>query len=346
MKLDARQVERFLQNPGEARAVLLYGPDTSLVADRGRGLARKLLGSLDDPFRFAELAGDQGNRILEEATAQAFGGGRRVVLVREAGDMMARAVEESLALQGDSLLILMAGDLPARSKLRALAEKHGKAAAIACYPPEGAKRVTDLESSLRQDGISIDRDALAWCAARIAPETGALRQAAELLRLYAGPNGRLSLDDAMAALGDQGSASVQDAIDAALVGDTATADRALTLAIEEGATPVGIIRILLGDLSRLRLLSFATAAGTPARDAIAALRPPIFFRRAPLITRAATMWREATIIAAITAALQAERACKQTAAPAETICRQLILNLAENNKESPLVLSFKKEPLS
>ncbi len=334
MKLDARQSERFLQNPGNARAVLMYGPDASLVAERGRGLARRLLGSLDDPFRFSELAGDQGNRILEEATAQAFGGGRRVVLVRDAGDAMARAVQEALDIDAESLLILMAGDLPARSKLRALAEKHQAAAAIACYPPEGAKRGADLETGLREDGIAIDRDALTWCAARIAAESGALRQATELLRLYAGPNGRISLEDAVAALGDQGSASVQDAIDAALVGDAATADRALGLAIEEGATPVGIIRILLGDLSRLRVLAYAIANGAPARDAVAALRPPVFFRRAPLITRAASSWREAAITKAIAQALGAERACKQTAAPAETICRQLVLNLAKRNNTS------------
>ena len=334
MKLDARQADRFLQNPGDARAVLLYGPDSSLVAERGRGLARKLLGSLDDPFRLAELAGDQGNRLLEEATAQAFGGGRRVVLVREAVDGMARAVEAALDTRADSLLILMAGDLPARSKLRALAEKHRAAAAIACYPPEAAKRGADLESSLREDGITIERDALAWCAARIAAETGALKQATELLRLYAGPGGQLTLDDAVAALGDQGSASVQDAIDAALVGDAATADRALGLAIEEGATPVGIIRILLGDLSRLRLLAYAIASGTPARDAVSALRPPVFFRRAPVVTRAAMLWRETAISAAIAQALQAERACKQAAIPAEVICRQMLLRLAQKAKLS------------
>jgi DNA polymerase-3 subunit delta len=329
MKLDARQAERFLQNPGDARAVLLYGPDSSLVTERGRTLARRLAGSLDDPFRFAEVSPDQANRLLEEVTAQAFGGGRRVVLVREAGDMLARAVEQVLEAQGDSLLILMAADLAPRSRLRALAEKHRAAAAIACYPPEAARRSADLEASLREDGVTIERDALAWCSARIAPESAALHQATELLRLYAGPNGRLSLDDAVAALGDQGSASVQDAIDAALVGDIAAADRALGLAIEEGAAPVGILRVLLGELGRLRLLAHAIASGTPARDAVSALRPPIFFRRAPVITRAAILWREGPVTGAISQALQAERACKQAAAPAETICRQTLLRLAE-----------------
>ena len=329
MKLDARQAERFLQNPGETRAVLLYGPDTSLVAERGRTLARRLIGALDDPFRLADLAGDQANRIVEEATAQAFGGGRRVVLVRDAADAMARAVEEALAAQADSLLILMAGDLTPRSKLRALAEKHGKAAAIPCYPPEGARRSADLEASLREDGVTIDHDALAWCTARIGAESGALRQATELLRLYAGPNGRLSLPDVIAALGDQGSASMQDAIDAALVGDAAAADRALDLAIEEGAAPVGILRVLLAELGRLRLLTYAVASGTPARDAASALRPPVFFRRAPIVARAAGLWRETAVTEAIATALQAERACKQAAAPAETICRNMVLTLAQ-----------------
>jgi DNA polymerase-3 subunit delta len=328
MKLDARQTERFLQNPGNARLALLYGPDSSLIAERGRVLARKVAGSLDDPFRLAELGGDQGERILEEATAQSFGGGRRVVLVRDAADSMAKAAEQALEAPADSLVILMAGDLASRSRLRALAEKHPAAAAIACYPPEGAKRSGDLEAALRADAVSIDREALAWCVGRIGAESGALRQAAEALSLYAGRNGRLTLEDCVSALGDQGSASVQDAVDAALTGDIAGADRALNLAIEEGAAPVGIIRVLLSELGRLRLLAYAISGGTSARDAVSALRPPVFFRRAPILARAASLWREKTVTDAIAAALRAEAACKQAAAPAETICRQIILDLA------------------
>ncbi|HEX7389875.1 MAG TPA: DNA polymerase III subunit delta [Acidiphilium sp.] len=329
MKIDARQVERFLADPGRTRFVLIYGPDTSLVAERGRGLARRIAGSLDDPFRIAELDAEQAVRLPEEASAQAFGGGRRVVLLRDAADKQAPFIESALGTAGDSLIIALGGDLSARSKLRALAEKHTDAAAIACYPPDGAARGPALEAALREAGVAIARDALTMAANRLGGETGALRDAAERLILYAGPEKKLGLADIEAVLDDQGSASMQDAIDAALAGDIGAADHAIGLALDEGAAPVAVLRVLLGELAALRLVADAVAKGASARDAVAARRPPVFFRRQAVVTRAAARWRESAIIAAIGRVLRAEADCKRTGSVPDAICRQTLLGLAQ-----------------
>lgn len=328
MKIDARQVERFLADPGRTRFVLIYGPDTSLVAERGRGLARRVAGSLDDPFRIAELDAEQAGRLPEEASAQAFGGGRRVVLLRDAADKQASFIESALGTAGDSLIIALGGDLSARSKLRALAEKHADAAAIACYPPDGAARGPALDAALRQAGVAIARDALTMAANRLGGETGALRDAAERLILYAGPEKKLDLADIEAVLDDQGSASMQDAIDAALAGDIGAADHAIGLALDEGAAPVAVLRVLLGELSALRLVAEAVAKGASAREAVAARRPPVFFRRQAAVTRAAGRWREPAIIAVIGRVLRAEADCKRTGSVPDAICRQTLLGLA------------------
>lgn len=329
MKIETRQVERFLADPGRTRFVLIYGPDSSLVAERGRGLARRIAGSLDDPFRIAELDADQAERLPEEASAQAFGGGRRVVLLRDAADKQVPFIESTLETRGDSLVIAMGGDLAARSKLRAFAEKHAEAAAIACYPPDGAARGPALEAALRDAGVALSRDAIAVAAGRLGGETGALRDAAERLILYAGTERKLDLADIDAVLDDQGSASMQDAIDAALAGDVKAADHAVGLALDEGAAPVAILRVLLGELSALRLLADAVAKGASARDAVAARRPPVFFRRQAAVIKAAGRWREPAIIAAIERALRAEADCKRTGAVPEAICRQTLLGLAQ-----------------
>lgn len=328
MKIDPNQVERFLAAPGRVRLVLVHGPDTSLAAERGRGLARRIAGSLDDPFRIAELDADQAERLPEEASAQAFGGGRRVVLLRDAADKQLPFIEAALETKGDSLIIAFAGDLAARSKLRGFAEKHPEAAAIACYKPEGAARGPALEAALRAAGVAISRDALAIAAGRLGGETGALRDAAERLILYAGAEKKLDLADIDAVLDDQGSASMQDAIDAALTGDIGAADHAIGLALDEGAAPVAVLRVLLGELSALRLFAAAIARGASARDAVAARRPPVFFRRQPAVIKAAGRWREPAIMAAIERALRAEADCKRTGAAPEAICRQTLLGLA------------------
>ncbi len=325
MKLDAARIDSFLKSPGNTGVVLIFGKDPGLVAERGLTLIKTTLGGTDDPFRFAELHNPDPATLLAEATAACLTGGRRVVRVRDASDSLAKPLETLLAHPPDALVILEAGDLTAKSRLRALAEKHPAAAAIPCYAIDAARLPRVIADRLRAHGLALEPDAVAWVAANIAPEEGPLAQAIELLTLYAGTEQHLSLSDVSAALADGGEISLQDAVDATLTGDPAATDRALTLAYDEGVSPVAILRVLLAELMRLRL---AAASGLPASAAIAAMRPPVFFKRVPLVTRALTLWPLPALTDAIRAALAAEAACKTTHIPDQAFCRQTLLAFA------------------
>ncbi len=327
MKIDAGRIDGFLKNP-TTQAVLIYGPDAGLVAERGLALGRTIPGAIGDPFQFAELHNPDPDVFLSEATAASLIGGRRVVRVRDSHDTLAKALEALLQAPPDALIILEAGELTPKSKLRALAEKSAACAAIACYAIDAARLPGIITARLRAAGKAIDTDASAWVAANIAGEEGPLRQAIELLLLYAGAETHLTLTDVSAALADGGDTSMNDAIDATLLGDPAATDRALALAYDEGVTPVGILRVLLGELLRLRLAAASIAGGASAAQAMSAMRPPVFFKRQNQVTRMLGIWNVTSLTAAIQAALAAETACKQTLIPDHAFCRQTMLALA------------------
>jgi DNA polymerase-3 subunit delta len=329
MKLDAARVDGFLKNPGATSIVLIYGPDAGLVSERALTLVKSAVGGTYDVFRYAELS-DAG-RLLEEATAASLMGGRRAVRLRDAGDSAVKPLEALLKNPGDAIVILEAGDLTPKSKLRALAEKSPAAAAIACYPVDAARRPRVITERLREAGIGIDADAANWVAGNAGGEEGAIRQAVEVLHLYAGPGGRLTLADAMAALADGGDSSIQDSVDAALTGDPGAADRAVSLAFDEGVSPVAIIRVLLAELMRLRV---AASSGLAPGEAVAAMRPPVFFRRVPVVTKALSLWNAAALTEALRAALTAEAACKSTHTPDQAYCRQMMLGLASRARNA------------
>jgi DNA polymerase-3 subunit delta len=324
VKLDANRIDGFLKTPSAA-IVLLHGPDSGLVAERGLALVKAVPGAAADPFRFAELHGPDPATLLAEATAASMTGGRRVVRIRDAGETLAKPLETLLKTPPDALIILEAGELTPKSKLRALAEKHPSIAAIACYGIDAARLPRLFTDRLRAAGIAIDPDAAAWTAKHVAGEEGPVRQAIELLTLYAGDETKLTVADVAAALADGGETTMQDAVDATLAGDPEATDRALALAYDEGVSPVGILRVLLGELMRLRL---AAASGLAPAQAVAAMRPPVFFKRAPIVTRALALWPEAALTDAIRAALTAEAACKTTHIPDQAYCRQMMLGLA------------------
>ena len=327
MKLDAARIDAFLKAP-TANLVLLHGPDAGLVAERGLALARAVPGALNDPFRFAELSNPSADALLAEACAAALTGGKRVVRVRSAAESLIKALEKLTEAPPDALVILEAGELTAKSKLRALAEKTPAIASIACYAIDQARLPQVISARLRARGVTIDQAAAAWAAQNLTGEEGPLGQALEVLGLYAGEAKTLSLADVSAILADGGDASTGDAIDAALTGDLAGTDKALSLAYEEGASPVGLIRVLLMELARLRLAAGAMAEGASAQEAMAGMRPPVFFKRQPMVQKMLRLWPLRAVDQALAAALAAETACKTTHIPDEDYCRQTMLALA------------------
>lgn len=327
MKLDSGRIDAFVKSP-HLPIILLHGPDAGLVAERGLALARSVEGALHDPFRFTELHNPAADVLLTEATAAALTGGRRVVRVRDVHESHAKVLDALVKAPPEALVILEAGELTGKSKLRAAAEKAAGVAAIACYAIDQARLPQAIAARLRTAGVQIDQDAAAWAGQNLSGEEGPLGQALEVLALYAGAEKQLGLADVTAVLADGGDSSMGDAIDAALTGDVAATDKALSLAYEEGVAPVGLLRVLLGELLRLRVAAGAMADGASAQEAMAAMRPPVFFKRQALVGKALRLWPLAAVDQAVAAALAAEAACKTTRVPEHDYCRQTMLALA------------------
>lgn len=328
MKLDARRTAAFLRDPGPVRAVLLHGDDEGMVRHRAGQLTQAVAGAADDPFRVAWLSREDHGRLSEEASAIAMMGGRRVVRVRDAGDGLVAAVAAVLAAPGDSLVVLEAGALLGKSKLRALLEGAPNGAALACYPEEGKALQDAIEGGLQAAGLRLDRDALEWLVQHVGSDRGATRGEVEKLILYAGAERSLGLDAVRACVGDQGAVSFDDAVFAATLGDVAGADQAMERTLAEGMAPVAVVRGVLSHLGRLHLARGHMAAGGSAADAARALRPPVFFKRVEDFGRSLQLWDASRLGQAMEEARRVELACKQTGAPDGLLVRRLVLALA------------------
>lgn len=327
MKLSPQRVPAFLRDPGSCRVVLLYGEDHGMIRDRAAALVRLVAGSTDDPFLVAELGREDAGRLADEANSLPLTGGRRVVRLREATDAAADQVSQILRGAAPALVILEAPGLATRSRLRSVVEAAPDGAAIGCYPEEGRALGETIRAVLGEAGVSIDADALAWLSDHLGADRVSTRAEAEKLALYAGPRGRVDLDAAMACVGDLAGLSLDDALLAATAGDVARTDRALELALAEGATPVGVLRAGLMHLQRVHRVRLAVDGGLSVADAVKNARPPVFFRRVAAFSRAVELWPSAALMAAMTGLAEAERGCKRTGAPDEVLARNAVLAL-------------------
>ena len=150
--------------------MLLYGPDAGPGRASARGASRRaIVDDLQDPFRVSELdrrraARAQPGRLVEEAQALCLLGGRRLVRVREAGDLATVAVRDLLALPAqEGFVVLEAGELAGSSSLRKLIEARADGRGAALLPRRGA--ATSAASSAAcwpSIGLTAEPEALAY----------------------------------------------------------------------------------------------------------------------------------------------------------------------------------------
>ncbi|MFQ6018520.1 MAG: DNA polymerase III subunit delta, partial [Kiloniellaceae bacterium] len=237
---------------------------------------------------------------------------------------------------GDALIVVEAGDLPARSALRKVFESAGRGAALACYRDDERSLPKLIDATLRAQGLRATPEARAFLAANLGGDRQVTRRELEKLALYKGPGGGdIELEDAQACVGDSAALSLEDLAFAVAGGELAELARALDRSFQEGAHPVAALRAVARHLQRLHLVAGLVRQGTPVGQAVKGLRPPVFWKRAARFKSQASAWPPAALGRALERLLAAETACKQTGAPADSLCGRALLEIASRAPARP-----------
>ena len=335
MKIAARQVEAFVRAPNkEVRAILVYGPDQGAVRERATSLCKTVVEDLSDTFRVVEIPskslGSDAALLSDEAAAIAFGGGRRVIRVRGADNGIADRFADFLDNpSGDALIVVEAGELQARSKLRTCFEKSALGAALPCYIDEGVGLESSIRQMLSEAGLSVDPAALDYLSANLGGDRQVTRRELEKIVLYMEPGSRVSQADAQACVGDGAATSLDDVTVATAGGDYSGLDTALRRCHANGDAAVSIVRAVQRYFHRLHLAAGIMQTGVNANQAMAALRPPVFFKQQDTFRRQLGTWRPATLSTALQILTDTELDCKTTDLPDTALLGRALMRVAQ-----------------
>lgn len=335
MKIAPARLAAFLQRPDPGICgVLFFGPDAGLVRERADTLARTVCPDLADPFRVADLTGAaltaDPARLADEAAQLSLVGGRRVVRVRGAADALARLFSGIFAgPAGGAMIVAEAGELSAGSTLRRVFEGAPQGAAVGCYPDMPRDRTAIIRETLAAHRVTASRDAAQYLIDHLGDDRLQTRSELEKLALYVGDGGRVELGDAVLSVGDSAALELDDAVMAAAEGDASRLERVLDRVLLEGESPVAVVRAMLRHLHRLHAMAASVAAGIGVEETVRAARPPIFFKQQESVRRQLAMWRGAGLRNALHQVGQAEIRMKTTGLPAETLCREALLAVAQ-----------------
>ena len=336
MKLAYAKIIPFLKNPPKSvRVVLIFGPDAGLVHERAEKLAEKLGADKNDPFAVTAMTGStlgsSSAKLRDEMAAMPMLGGRKMVRVHQATDSNAGPIEDFIKdpCGGDSILIIEAGELPARSKLRKSCEsKTDLAAAVPCYFEDGPQRMRTIAVTLQEEGLSAPRDVLSLLAQTLPPDRMAMNSELNKLALFAKGQDTISCADVEAIITQAGGAEMDALVEAVAGGNAARAGELLDFLKAEQVSSVALLRVMQRYFLRLHVARHFMDQGDNALSAIKKLTPKVFWKQEKPMVQQLNRWKTSRLELRLSELREAEIQCKKTGVPDDTLCAQLFLNMA------------------
>lgn len=335
MKLSTRDAPGYFAKPDpSSTGLLIYGSDAMRVALRRQEVIKALIGPEgEDEMRLARIQAAElrkdGTLVLDAVKAQGFFPGPRVAFVEDATDGLHDTIAAALSewREGDAQIIVTAGQLTAKSKLRKLFEGHANAYATGIYddPPSRAEIEAALGSAELKNVSGDAMSALTELARTIDP--GDFRQTIEKISLYKrGDDSPLTADEVDLSAPQSVEAGLDDVLNIAADGRAHEIGPVLRRLEAQGVSPVGLC---IGATRHFRTLHIVASDPGGAGSGIGKLRPPVFGPRRDRIQRQASNWGMHKLERALALLLDTDLTLRSTAqVPEMAVMERALLRLA------------------
>ena len=337
--IKAHQAQAFLSPPGpKVPAVLFYGSDAGLIAERGARLAA-LIASRDagEVIRLddSDLDADPDRLAVEVQTIPMFGGSK-VVRVTAGRRINAAALQP--LIDGNTLaasLVVEAGNLKPSDALRALFEKSQHAAAVACYADEARDIEGLIAEVLKPHALAISADAREMLVARMGADRALSRGEIEKLALYAAGKKEIDASDIEAIVGDASELALDRTLNAAASGDAVRTAGEFARAMAAGESAQLVILALQRHLLRLHRIRTDLDAGASFDDVMRQQRPPVHFKQKDALSLQSRMWTAGRLTEALARTAHAAKAARLAGPLEEAIAEELLLTIARAARPAP-----------
>lgn len=332
--IKAQQAEAFVKAPNkDVIAVLVHGPDTGLVSERARSLAKALsnrggedaeIVRIDEP----DLDGNPDRLVVELQTIPMFGGGK--VVRTTAGRKINAALFKGIFADGApaSYLVCEAGNLKATDALRKLFESTPWAAAVPCYADGDGNLAGLVRDMMAAAGLRIDRDAMEILVGRLGADRALSRGEIEKLILYCAGREAVEISDIEAIVGDATDTGLEYIAIAAASGEPDKVVAEFDRAVTAGENPQAIILIALRYFQRLHRVSAAIDAGKSADEALRSLRPPLHFKLRDAVAAQCRLWPTASLGEALQRINETAQQARLNGSMDAILAERLLFNLA------------------
>lgn len=331
----AGQTERFVGKPDRRfTAILLYGPDTGLVADRADRLSRKMSEGADpEVIRLgdSELSENPDRLAVEVRTRPMFATGK-IVRLRSGARTDAKSLASLLEEPFEAVLIVEGGNLRPTSPLRKAFERADVAVALPCYSDGPGDVRTVIDAELGNSDTALSPEARGHLVARLGSDPLLARSELSKLAIYAHGSCEITAEDIDAVVGDGSDAALDLFTNAVGAKDLKLALAQINRLDSAGQSVQGALIVLGTHFRRLHQIAAQAESGAPINSVIARLKPPVHFKQRDALGDQVRLWSSKAAATAVRRIQETTRTARLTPDLEQALVEQLLIGLCRRKR--------------
>lgn len=334
MNTKPEQVDGIIKSlPSTIRGVVIYGSNEGMVATISQQFVRAVSTDIYDAFHvsylnMSDITADAGV-LYAEFNAQSLMGGRRVVVIKEATNLLTKTLKELLhESSSDSLLVITSLSLKTKDSLAVFAKDDDTFYGIGCYDDRDEDISQFASQFMMKNGFRIEPNAFQLLCSRLSNDRKISQNELNKLVTYMGSNKNIGINDVLTVISDTAASSQEDLCYFVALGQTEKAISSYNRLIFEGENPVSLIRTLSYHFMKLLDCAVKIEKGETADKVVFSLRPPLMFFRKNAFLSQLRVWNKNRILSALNLLYQTERECKTTDFPAEQAASFALMRIA------------------
>lgn len=334
MNIKPEQVDGIIKSLSpDIRGVVIYGSNEGMIATLSQRFIKAVSPDIYDAFHVSylemtDISADIG-ALYAEYNAQSLMGGRRVVVIKEATNLLTKPLREMLdTSKSDSLLVITSSSLKTKDSLAIMAKDESNFYGIGCYDDRDEDISVFVSKFIAQHGYHIDNTAFQLLCSRLSNDRKISFNELEKLVTYMGQNKSIEINDIITAISDTSASSQEDLCYFVAQGMTEKVLAAYNRLLFEGENPVSIVRTISYHFMKLLDCVIKMEKGETADKVVSGLRPPLMFFRKNAFLNQLRLWNRSRVLSALSLLYQTERECKTTDIPTEETVSFALMRIA------------------
>ena len=338
MNIKPEQVENLLKSLSPSiRGVVIYGSNEGMVATLSQQFIKAVSPDIYDAFHvsyleMSDITADIG-ALYAEFNAQSLMGGRRVVVIKEATNLLTKSLKELLSSSSsDSLLVITSSSLKTKDSLAVMAKDEANFYGIGCYDDRDEDITAFASKFMTKNGINIDNNAFQVLCSRLSNDRKISANELDKLVTYIGENKCIGINHIKTVISATSATTQEDLCYFVAQGQTDKALASYNRLVFEGENPVSIVRTISYHFMKLLDCAVKMEKGETADKVVFSLRPPLMFFRKNAFLNQLRIWNRSRLMSALSLLYQTERECKTTDFPTEQAVSFALMRIANGVK--------------